>query len=1221
MPTTLDFHIHLQQKSGYRLEVFERGNSQPLAHGTFDFDLSYMTAFEINRLDVDDKDPQGRLERLREFGAKLHAKLFNAEIQKLWQTYKDKNDFLELCLRIAPEAKGLEALPWETLFDGEEFIAAGARTGLSRLPLDVAIQNNLPALPPPLKMLAFISSPLDLQENERLQIEREQEILLQAVNAPSGQGMLQLTFEDEAKLPILEDSLAAGFHILHYSGHGLPPENGGGLLLEDAEGKKRSAAIGDLLQSLQKGEKDLRLVVLSGCQTARTVHVAGFRDLARGLALRKIPAVIAMQFSITDAAGLLFAENLYHRLLEGKMLVAVLSECRRSLLHSDNPLIKADAFAPVLIAANNYCLQTDQTVRTLGASGQSMPKIDFNFHLPLPQLSFGFYGRRREYRALRDGLIHKNLRAMIVHGIGGVGKTALISHTAERLYRNKNFKGVYAFDCTSAAIAPETIVLDLHRYFERQGITTLAQLLHQSFPPEQLATYLGQVLSQVPLLLIFDNFETQLTSGQSAVNSNQYSVATHVIADDNLRAFLMTLVKTTAPRAAATATATQFLFTSRYLFDLDAKRVGAIQAVPLHDLSRPEALGLMQKLPYLSAAGYGEKLRAFETFGGHPYALVTLDRHCGHKPLAEVLKDAAEVHSELREFIAIELSYAKLSERSRELLNHMAAFRKSVPYAAAEWVIGIEEKIELSKDFLENLDRNKMPKELQAMSEEELLHFFERFIPKHRTANNIDQPIAELIGWGLLTPIEENSQLEAFAVHTLVRDFCRGKLPDVTWVTYLVDGAAYYTNQTKLLKRDDKTIASVWLEMEAFELLMEAKTYEQAVDVLLEIQELLFRWGLDRFLEAQYRQVVSLVKEKTQAIILGNIALMLQERGEYETAINEYGKLQEIFKKLGDWKNMAVSMHLMGIAHQNQGNYDAAIDEYKKSLKIREEIGDRSGIAKSLGQIGSIYVKTGKFDLALDVYASAMLISEELEDASTVAALQHQIGIIHHQRGDHDAALTQYKKSLNTRERLNDRKGVAVSLHQLGRIYEDRREYSVALDLYNKSLKIVEELGDRAGVADVLHQIGMIHHKRGDYDAAIVLYEKSLNIRKELGDREGVALSLHQIGIIHQEHGDSDKALAYHSESLQIKEELGSQFGIASSIHQIAQILMLTNKFPEAFENFLIAISIFSKLQSPDSKIAANSLKSLRKKWGAENFDAAWREKTGEEVPEFLKTE
>ena len=42
-------------------------------------------------------------------------------------------------------------------------------------------------------------------------------------------------------------------------------------------------------------------------------------------------------------------------------------------------------------------------------------------------------------------------------------------------------------------------------------------------------------------------------------------------------------------------------------------------------------------------------------------------------------------------------------------------------------------------------------------------------------------------------------------------------------------------------------------------------------------------------------------------------------------------------------------------------------------------------------------------------------------------------------------------------------------------------------------------------------------------------------------------------------------------------------------------------------------------MQSPNASIAANDLKRLRSAWGAEPFDAAWQEATGEAVPDDLK--
>lgn len=773
----LDFQFR-KLNEGFVLDVYSRDNSQPLATVNLKFPTSYLNGTELKRLDYDGKDPAERVERLREFGRKLHQQIFTPDIARIWSEQKQSNEFLVLCIRIETSANELEAIPWETLFDGEEFLAAGTKTTIMRLPLDIQPQAQLPAVPLPLKMLALVSSPLDLEDHSRLQMEREQEILLEAINDPAGQGRLRADFEDEAKLEILEGSLETPYQIFHFTGHGIAPENGGGLLLEDARGDSRPTSVVEVLQSLQRGENSLRLVVLSGCQTARTINVAGFRDMARGLLRRRIPAVIAMQFSISDAGGLKFAESFYTRVAAGRSLELATHAARRALLISDDYYLQADALAPVMLTTNADCLQTTQAE---AAPTVEAPKIDFSFYLPLPQLSHAFYGRRREYRQVRDGILQRNQRAVIVHGIGGIGKTALVSHVATRLKRR--FQGVYAVDCSSGTLAPETVMIKLHEYFAPQGIKALEQLLFQSLPPDVLANYLAQVLSQWSLLLIFDNIESQLERTETGFR----------IADENLRVFITTPVNTTAVRS-------HFLFTSRYLFDLDAKRLGTIQSLPLEDLSRPEALSLMQKLQHLATASHTEKLKALETFGGHPYALVTLDRYCNHQSLSRALEEAQNIHAELREFLAIELNYTQLHERSRELLNRLAAFRQSVPYEAAEWVMG--KKVSYAAEVLEEA-RDRLPEEWKALDEAKFLQKLETLLPERRQTEDLTRSIRELIEWGLFTPIQEDGQLKELSVHALVRDFCRSKQEGGTWRERLCDAAAFYTNFTKLVEQED----------------------------------------------------------------------------------------------------------------------------------------------------------------------------------------------------------------------------------------------------------------------------------------------------------------------------------------------------------------------------------------------------------------------------------
>jgi tetratricopeptide (TPR) repeat protein len=1115
MSTILDFHIRRESDEGYGLEVFNRSKSQPLASTKLDYPLSFMTEFELGLLDFDEKAPLARMERLKAFGNKLYSKLFAPEVLRVWEDYKNRSEFLVLCIRIAPDVSGLETLPWEALFDGEEFISAGAKTGMSRLPLDVEPQDELPLVPRPLKMLAFIASPLDLKENERLQIEREQEILLQAVNTPAGQGRLQADFEDEAKLDILEGSLEAKYQILHYTGHGISPANGGGLLLEDAQGNRRPTAVSEILHALEKGENSLQLAVISGCQTARTLHVTGFRDLARGLARRKIPAVIAMQFSISDRAGLAFAEAFYPRIALGQPLEEVLSIVRRLQLRSEDPYLQADALAPVLISANGECLKTTEAEQS---TNTAQPVLDLSFHLLLPQLSFGFYGRRKEYRQIRDGLLYQNHRAIIAYGIGGIGKTALASYAANRLRRH--FKGVYAFDCSGGTLAPERIMLKLHEYFQLQGVNVLEKLLFKTLPPEVLANYLSQILSQWPLLIIFDNFESQLEQVDSGFQ----------IADEGLRTFVTTLVKTTA-------IGSRFLFTSRYLFDLDSKRLGNIQELALGDLNRPEALGLMQKLPRLREASFDDKLAAFKTFGGHPYALVVLDRHCGYRSLSDTLTDAKSVHTELREFLAIELSYGKLSEDGRELLNRLSAFREPVPTDAAVWVMG--KKVSYAAELLQTLDRNNLPDEWKVLDDADLLQKLDQVLPERRKAENLDKPIIELISWGLLTPIYEEGQLSSLAVHSLVRDFCCDKQTGEKWVIRLCDAAAFYTNLTKLLQQDKKSQAVVWSEMEAFEILMEAEDYHKAAAILFNADPILNRWGFGHYLESQYHRLLSKVGHHTRAYIVHNLGIVLQNRGKYKEALARY----------------------------------------EEALKIEEELGDRSAVASSL----------------------------------------HQIGFIHQERGEYKEALARYKEPLKIEEELGNRSGVAKSLHHIGIIHQVQGEYKEALVRYEESEKIFKELDDRSDLAELVLNIGIIHQDQGELNGALMRYEESEKIFREFGNLFGRSKALHNIGFIHQERGEYKEALARYKESLKISEELGIRSGIAFSHGQLGQFFTVTGRFEAALEHSLSALSICIELQSPNAELAIKDLKNLRAKWGADNFDAAWKKATGQDLPEWLR--
>ncbi|HEY2292279.1 MAG TPA: CHAT domain-containing protein, partial [Thermoanaerobaculia bacterium] len=111
------------------------------------------------------------------------------------------------------------------------------------------------------------------------------------------------------------------FHVVHFVGHAaFDPESGKGrLLLEGADGSPNPVSA-ENLAFLLRGLATPQLLVLNACQTATFSWEDGhdpWSGLAAALLVAGFPAVVAMQFPITDKAAVIFSRGFYGRLAAG----------------------------------------------------------------------------------------------------------------------------------------------------------------------------------------------------------------------------------------------------------------------------------------------------------------------------------------------------------------------------------------------------------------------------------------------------------------------------------------------------------------------------------------------------------------------------------------------------------------------------------------------------------------------------------------------------------------------------------------------------------------------------------------------------------------------------------------------------------------------------------------------------------------------------------------
>lgn len=341
--TYLDLDLQIERSgTGYRARVVNSPAGQAAADFTLPFSDLELENFllRMGRARAGMRRMESsQLEAAKSFGGKLFAAVFQDEIRSVLRSSLDEAERQNAGLRVRLHLSGtaeLADLPWEYLYHPSlnRFLALSNETPLVRY-LDLPEIIRPLAVTPPLRLLALISTPRDY---ELLDVEREWGKLRGAVQDLEQRGLILVERLDTATLPALQQKLRqAEYHILHYVGHGGFDEQAqdGVLVLEDENGNSRSVSAQNLGMILHD-HRSLRLVVLNACEGARSSRADPFAGVAPSLIQQRIPAVIAMQFEISDGAAITFSHEFYAALADGYPVDAALAEARKSIFAQGN---------------------------------------------------------------------------------------------------------------------------------------------------------------------------------------------------------------------------------------------------------------------------------------------------------------------------------------------------------------------------------------------------------------------------------------------------------------------------------------------------------------------------------------------------------------------------------------------------------------------------------------------------------------------------------------------------------------------------------------------------------------------------------------------------------------------------------------------------------------------------------------------------------------------
>jgi tetratricopeptide (TPR) repeat protein len=1151
---------------------------------------------------------------------------------------------VRLGISVDPTVASWSMLPWEALpVPGTDTPVALHR--LVTVYRKAASSSAVRKVAGPLRIVVAIAAPTG--GGGVLDYERELRTVLAAVRGARA-GTAQVRIVPFATTSAIRQALDSGqVHVLHVSGHGGP----GVLELETDTGSVRKVTASEFLDEAIPAGKMPPVICLAACYTnvppGTDPNQATAASFAQDLSAHGAAAVIGTETSVTDTYATRLFARVYTELSTADVpdVVAAVGQARRvvqrELSTSTRPREKVlagfDEWGVVTVLAATPCVipvDPDQppTIETGADSGRA------TIAGLLARDPGEFVGRRQEQRQLPIVLTGGTLNGtqhhgVLLHGIGGIGKTTLAAEITRRTLETQPTRLIAGITGTTGIEALlttviQTIRLPLLRAGASAGplLQALDLVARSDLTWTDRLDLLRPILDQIPLLLVLDNFEDNLTD-PSAGNGAPGNARARTIRDEALSGLLAAWV--TQPGAS------RVLITCRYPFTLPDDAEQFLLDRALGPLTEAETMKLAWALPRLDALDETDLEKVWRMVGGHPRTLEYLDAL-----LAQGQGRFPDITRRLQHRVnhALGAQAASWLTATRTLDTALA---DAVTIAADDVLLpdlltGIKEVPGAERALL-GLSVYREPVDLNAL----LFQIGQTDDSAARTEDQhaAEQRILATLTTHDITPATLNQALAGDGLASLPPSVVQALLPDLAELDaaprpprsapvdqeHILD----VLTGSSLLTIDPDT-GRLFVHRWTADELARRWTADGHVEDLAtaHLQAAAYwRWRVDVWPQNKHADVHDRLEARHHHLAAGDldaavevtehVCLQLQTWGAWD---QESSLIHDMLDRLPpDHPRRPAWLHHLGILAQDRGDYAEAQRRYEQSLEIKERLGDQAGASKSYGQLGILAFLRGDYAEAQRRYEQALEIMERLGDQAGASTSYHQLGMLAQARGDYAEAQRRYEQSLEIDERLGDQAGASKVYHQLGMLAQDRGDYAEAQRRYEQSLEIKERLGDQAGASKVYHQLGILAQDRGDYAEAQRRYEQSLEIKERLGDQAGASTSYHQLGILAFLRGDYAEAQRRYEQALEIMERLGDQAGIATTRSQLGRLRAAQGRHRDAVGFHVSALAIRLALEVRQAAIDVEALRRLRTDLGNDVFTAEISQLLGPESVNALR--
>jgi tetratricopeptide (TPR) repeat protein len=1053
---------------------------------------------------------------IKEYGHTLFNQLFS-DAELLAAFRKHHSDEVRIDISGDPE---FHRLHWETLWSPHDPNPLAYRTVITRR----AATRNVPKIDleagPAIRVLVVVSRPAGDRDVGYRTISRPLvETLHQASLAVELDFVRPGTWEQLRKH--LADKPKGYYHVLHFDGHGAVaavaeierlrkegkllfnadatagPATGKGrmafLFFEGSAEAGHGEGVGHAIAAAEVADlvndSQIPVVILNACQSGKQESEPE-TNLASRLAQAGVGAVLGMGYSVTVSAARHFMEAFYREVFDGRQLSQAVTRARQRLDQDK----RRDAYFGLQVDLEDWMLPVfyengavQLQVRATADEERAILKRRAESFEARP-LKHHFWGRDLDVLSIERrvlGAADRNI--LLIEGMGGTGKTALLQHLGWWWQATGLVSRVFNFEYDRKPWTRQQILFDIARQLD------LRLNPEERLQQEAVATR----LRSERFLLVLDNLESvtgeQLAIGQSLPEAERRA----------LRELLRKLRGGKTLVLVGSRSKEEWL--SAGTFDTNVH--------PLRGLDREAGSSFADEI--LRAAGADpsriREIRAIPKYrelldllGGHPLAMQVILSNLAAKDPAEVLHalrqgdvqlDRGETRTDSI-IKCIDYSHSNLSPDARELLQCLA------PFTGVVFLPAFDEYVQLlrAQPELSGLPWDKMPKVLAEAERWGLA----------RTEGDSFLRLQPVFPYFLRSRADSG---RGAAVETAFREHYQGlcgmisslqtsKKPEERQAGQRL-AKLEYENALRALDLSlaaRSSIAAPYIMLSQF--FDDTKDSAAGLALAERVGASLERYperllagplGLEmvgviddaakRFLtlkrypqaKAAYERALAILRSnasiqpeqqrKISASIYHQLGRVAEEQRQWKEAEKNYREALRIFVEFNDRYEQARTYHQLGSVAQEQRQWAEAEKNYREALRIKAEFNDRYAQASTYHQLGRVAEEQRQWAEAEKSYREALRIYVEFNDRYAQASTYHQLGIVAQQQRQREEAEKNYREALRIYVEFNDRYSQAGTYHQLGRVAQEQRQWEEAEKNYREALRIYVEFNDplRAG--------------------------------------------------------------------------------------------------------------------------------------------------------------